>query len=291
MRKSLVLLLSVLASSWVVVATAQDDGAPSPELDEDTQQCVRAFNDAQRLRREGRLRASRDQLVVCAQSDCPTLLKDKCIPWLTDVESAIPTVIVVAKDPQGKDTTTVRVVMDGIALAEELEGRSLAVDPGAHEFRFENREALSIVQQLVIVEGEKGRRIDLQFELPPDDPPPPDPPPPPLPAARPSDTATTDLSPVIWAGVVFGALGITVGTITGVIAFAEADNLDDTCADDVCPQSARADYDTGLAYANASTASFIIGGAGVALAVGVYLLEDDDDVQVVVGPSGIVGRF
>jgi hypothetical protein len=101
-------------------------------------------------------------------------------------------------------------------------------------------------------------------------------------------------SPLLWVGVAIAAVGVTIGTITGVIALDEASALDATCPEKKCPLALQGDYDTGVAYAHASTASFVIGGAGALLALGAWLLDDDDaKVRAWVTPNGagVTGRF
>ncbi len=286
-------LLSAVGA-WALVATsaaaqpaAEEDEAPA--LDETTKACVDAFGAAQTLRKEGRLRASRAQLLICAQPECPSLLTDKCIPWLAEVQAAIPSIVVVATDPEGHDTTEVRVTMDGMVLAEEVTGRAIDVDPGARQFRFDHPQALAIEQQLVIVEGDKGRRVELRFEAPPA----PQPVAPvPAPAWRPPpDAPPRGMHPLFWVGVTVGAVGLTVGTVTGVVAIAQADDIRERCGEPPCPIALEEDYDTGIAFAHASTASFIIGGAGALLALGAWLFDDGPPAGARLTPRGVALQF
>jgi len=306
MRSWLVRPLVVFSWLCLTPAAAQpqapissDDAAeadPASELGEQTQRCLTAFNDGQRLRREGRLRSSHDEFLICAQPTCPSLLTDKCVPWLGEVERAIPTVVVVAKGPQGRDTVAVRLAIDGVIVAEQLDGRPIAVDPGPHEFRFDTPRALAIVQQLVIVEGEKGRRIDLQFqsaEAPPTVTPNPLEPPP----QQTADTTSTTLPPWFWVGVSLAGVGVAVGAITGVMAINQADDLNDNCGQDKrCPSNLEQDYDEGVVLAHVSTAGFVLAGAGAALAVGSWLLADGDagaQTAIRLGPMSatVTGSF
>src|SRR3954469_9364872 len=80
-------------------------------LADDTDACVAAYEKSQHLRKEGRFGASREQLVDCVRATCPSLVKKDCSRWTAELETAMPTVIVAARDAQGKDMLAVRVLV------------------------------------------------------------------------------------------------------------------------------------------------------------------------------------
>jgi hypothetical protein len=86
--------------------------------------------------------------------------------WLTEVEAAMPSVSFAAKDQSGKDTTDVRVSIDGQFLTDVLDGKSIAVDPGSHTLRFEHAGDAPIEQALVVREGEKSRVVSVSWAKP-----------------------------------------------------------------------------------------------------------------------------
>jgi hypothetical protein len=98
--------------------------------------CVRAAEDQHELKTANKLVAAKKQLSLCAQKSCGERISAACIQWLGEVEASLPTVVVEAHDANGKDTSTVRVSVDGEALVDALDGTALAVDPGVHRFRF-----------------------------------------------------------------------------------------------------------------------------------------------------------
>lgn len=106
-----------------------------------------------------------------------------------------------------------------------------------------------------------------------------------------------------WSAIGVGGLGLTVGTVFGILATSDANRLESACgADKACPDDQLDDVDRARTRANVSTGTLIVGGA---LAVGgvVLLLLDPIDVgadataQLVpeLGPQGarltIMGRF
>ncbi len=93
-------------------------------------ECVSASEDAQLMRIKGQLRAARANLLVCSQDDCPKIVKQDCTGWLDEVDRAIPTVVLGARDARGQDLTDVHVAMDGTSLALRLDGKAIPVDPG-----------------------------------------------------------------------------------------------------------------------------------------------------------------
>jgi hypothetical protein len=147
--------LAVQGSSQSTVA----ETAPAPPPVEVTKdQCVDADTKAQSLRRDGKLRAAREQLSVCINPGCPGIVRDDCTQRLDELERVQPTIVFDAKDGAGNDLVDVRVTMDGKPLAGKLDGAALLVDPGAHSFSFEVVGLPAVTRSFVLKEGEKSRR-------------------------------------------------------------------------------------------------------------------------------------
>ena len=243
-------------------ASAQEEEQPS----EATEACMDAFAAGQELRRAGRLRASRDKLAECAKPQCPEAIGEKCVQWTSELAQAIPSVVIVARDPQKRDLIDVRVFIDGELRARKLEGRGLEIDPGKHRFRIERGGTKTVERELLIVEGHKGRRIEVVLAPPPRKRP--TPPPPEEPIAH-------SISPVAWIGISVGAAGLIAGGITAGLSAARLDELEEKCTtswqgDTHCLPAEQSAYDDGRALADASTATFIVG--GLALGVGIVAL-------------------
>jgi hypothetical protein len=105
MKIGLLLGLLVVPALSALVTTAA--GA------DDKVACADAALKGQTLGRSHKLVAAREQLRVCAQSMCPTLVRTDCASWLADVEKALPTVVVTAKDEAGRDLYDVKVSANG----------------------------------------------------------------------------------------------------------------------------------------------------------------------------------
>jgi len=58
------------------------------------------------------------------------MIKKDCLRWSSEVDRAMPTVIFTAKDPAGQDMVDVRVFVDGQKVADRIDGRPAALDPG-----------------------------------------------------------------------------------------------------------------------------------------------------------------
>jgi hypothetical protein len=125
--------------------------------------CANAYEQAQRTRNEGLFRASREHMLVCADDACPKVLRNECVKWLGEIDNAMPTVLIVAKDDKGNELSDVSVSVDGTKVSNQLDGKALAVDPGTRTFRFGRAGSDTIEQKVLIREGEKRRVITVTF--------------------------------------------------------------------------------------------------------------------------------
>jgi len=264
----------VAAAALTLVVTLSPEPARSA-LPPDTQTCLDSYAESQRLRRAGQLVAARRALLVCSQAECPEVVKTDCLPWLGEVEQALPSIVVVAKDQAGADTLAVRVTIDGTVVAETLDGRPMVLDPGAHQVRFELGTAPAIEQTIVAQEGVKNRRIDVSFApasspVPAATPAPPVPQPPP----EPPDRGTPIVGYVI-AGV--GVLALGSFAVFGLMGKAEADEYDDTCAPTkTCDEDEVDGTRTKLLVADVS---LLVGIAALGVGVGLVLHHELSDPE------------
>ena len=128
----------------------------------DKKECPGAAEKTQRLRSEGKLREAREQAVICARAQCPGVIRKDCEPWLSEIDAALPTIVVGAKDG-GKDVIDVKVSIDGAPVATVLDGKSITINPGAHTFRYEREGSEAVEEKIVIREGEKARQVTVVF--------------------------------------------------------------------------------------------------------------------------------
>lgn len=184
--------------------------------------CVAAVASAQALRAQSKLTAAREQLVICGREACPAAIRKDCQAWLPDVEGGIPTVVLGAK-LDGKDVTDVRVLEGERVVAESLDGKALALDPGPHKLRFE-RAGASLDQDVVIVEGEKNRKVAVEFVTVKEKPVAPPPP------AAPAPTPRAEIPTATWVLGGVGVVGLAGFAYFGLKGKSEVNALRESCA-------------------------------------------------------------
>ena len=228
-------------------------------------QCVDANTKAQSLRRDGKFAAAREQLTLCIDRSCPGIVRDDCTQRLDELERAQPTVVFDAKSAVGEDVVLVHVAVDGVRLADVLDGRALGVDPGQHVFTFEVPGQAPTTYRFVLKEGEKDRRERIVLAGAPE------------PAA--SVTAPKAPEPPRGqtqrvAGLVLGAAGLAgigVGAVFGLLTIHDWSSSKSECSTTSCTnanyQAAVSDHDRAETSSTIATAGFIAG--GVLLATGV----------------------
>lgn len=248
---------------WLLLAAAL---APTPALAEPTvAQCLASAERSLDLRSRHQLRASREELLVCASPACPTEVRDECARRVDVVNAAIPTLVLVARDATGTDVAAVRVTADGTPFADRLDGTALPLDPGEHTFRFESEGRPAIEKTLVIREGEKARREVVVFG------------PPPAPSGLGAQGAAekprwgTQRTAAV-ASAALGVAGLVVGIIYGVRTMSLWSSAHGECNASSCPAHDQAvrDHDAALSSATASNVGFVAGGAALATGLVLY---------------------
>lgn len=137
-----------------------------PARADETDRCVSDAEQAQRFRRDARLRSARASLLGCAREACPLLVRTDCKRWLGEVDAALPTVVLRCSDDHGSEIVDVRVLVDGAVLVERIDGRAVAVDPGDHAIRYERGGKTVGEQHVVIQQGEHDRLVSMIFRTP-----------------------------------------------------------------------------------------------------------------------------
>jgi hypothetical protein len=125
-------------------------------------QCFTAPVDGQRLHKAGKLLDSRAHFAACSRKKCPTKIIEACVRWSSEVDAAIPSVVLAARDGRGNDLTDLRVSIDGNA-AVDLTPLAVELDPGPHSFLFQRAGAPEVKEQVVLHEGEKNREVLARF--------------------------------------------------------------------------------------------------------------------------------
>jgi len=245
----LALLIAAVSPALAPVpAAAQTSDAAALKL-----QCVQASDKAQQLRVAGKLVQARDTLRTCVQDACPSVVREACSQWLNEVNASLPSIVIGAKDSDGKDILDLKVSIDGEVVSEHLGGRALPIDPGRHKMRYEKADGTVLEEDILVGEGTKNREVTVVFPGPKK----------PTPAA--GGAGGEGLQPVAPVGASKGAsAGNTAfGTVLAVVGAgalgtalyldlsttSDINNMRSTCAATApnCPQSRvdsdRLDYD------------------------------------------------
>jgi hypothetical protein len=202
----------------IVAAVSTPSVCTSEARGDETESCIASHEQSQMLRKDGKLRAAREQMINCSRDVCPKLLRKECSGWMSEVDEAIPSVVIEAKGPDGQDLVEMKVTVDGQPLTDKLDGRAVNVDPGVHVFKFEIPKVKPREEKIVIREGQKARKIVVDFS-------------PPKPATSATATSTAPITepppdkvvrPVPTLVYVLGGVGLVA---LGTSAFFEAKGL------------------------------------------------------------------
>jgi hypothetical protein len=129
----------------------------------DKSTCVAAYEEAQKDRMGGKLRLSREQLLICAHVTCPDVVARDCRTWRNEVEGQLASIALTARDLRGTEVSNVRVLADGELIVDELDGRPIFVDAGPHTFRFERRGSVPLEQRIKLEPGERQHLVDVKL--------------------------------------------------------------------------------------------------------------------------------
>jgi hypothetical protein len=244
--------------------------APAPPTDE---RCLAAYEQGQRLRLKHALIEARAELLLCARAPCPENFRPECLTWFDEVDKLVPSVVIhVDGDPAATD---VRVSIDGVVVAERLDGTPIEVDPGEHVFRFERKGRPADEHLVLINAGQKARVLTVAG----------------APSARSPSAAST--TPWFFAGL--GALAFGSFTYFGVTGLSRRDDLD-RCT----PYCEQGDIDSVRNRFIAADVSLAISAVSFGVAVYSYLRSRRASgaamrVEASGGPSagyiGVTGAF
>lgn len=244
--KRVLMVLPVALVSWLLLPgrAAADDARDA---------CFTAYEQGQRLQKDGKLRAAHEEFVACSDAACPGFVRKDCSGWLDEVESSMPAVVLtLPRDAKGSTDLAVTVSIDGEPIAERIDGLAIPVDPGPHDVRYELG-GRSLEQHVIVPEGNKTFPlvVDLGALAP-------QPPPPPPPAA---DTTPSPYKPWLerlpTSTYVLG--GVAVVGLASFVGFGLAGRSIESCAPSCTAtqvSSLRGDYlvaDVSLLMALAAT--------------------------------------
>jgi hypothetical protein len=155
-----------LAVTTLAAHASAAEPASAPAAAPTKEACIASFDRGQRAQSDRALRRALSELIVCSQESCPSLLRADCAGVLSEVRSALPSVVFAADDGNGHELTDVKVYAGSELLAGRLDGRAVAIDPGTLDLRFERVGQPAVVVSRMIREGEKSRVIRVSLVAP-----------------------------------------------------------------------------------------------------------------------------
>ena len=189
-----------------------------PAKDDLKDACAASYEQAQTLRRAGKLTLARAQMLVCQQT-CPTPLATDCRRWTEDLEARMPRLVVRALDREGRPLPGVELSVNGDVLDLPSGSTTLSLDPGTHRVVLragEERRASSVV----LVERQRQElRVEFSALAPR-----------PAEAPRSEKPQPTGIPPAAWAFGALGLAGIGVAAVLGIQGHADRAELRESCA-------------------------------------------------------------
>ena len=151
--------LRILSGLWIVGLLGATRLAAA-----DAQQCVSHNNDGVDLRAKHKLLASREAYRQCVDDPgCPGVVRAECETALAELKTAIPTLLISVLDEQHHDVVAATLKVDGRSVA--LDGQPLELDPGPYEL-VASGATTSTTMQVVAVENEANRQVELMLKAP-----------------------------------------------------------------------------------------------------------------------------
>jgi hypothetical protein len=129
---------------------------------QDKAACLRAHVHGQELRLAGKWRAARSEFATCSAATCPSALSKDCVTWNAELADKLPTVVVVARSPEGDDTLDATLDVDDQRRSDALSGSAIDVDPGEHVLLLRHRGWADASRKIVLHEGDH-ERVEIAF--------------------------------------------------------------------------------------------------------------------------------
>jgi hypothetical protein len=157
------LLVLAFVSSAVPAYAAPTSKSRDPVALATKAACLAAHEGGQALRTQKKLHAARERFLACAKSECPAVLRKECGEQVEALEADAPSLAFEARDEKGSADPSVKVSIDGEVVTDHLTGASIDVEPGEHAIRFERADGKVIEQKILVVEGEKNRKVVAEY--------------------------------------------------------------------------------------------------------------------------------
>lgn len=153
------LLVGACGAVLFLGGAARGEDAPAPTSE--SRACSSAFKSAQQSVQSNRFVEASQSFSKCAREVCGESMAQECSHRNSEIYSDLSSVVFVVTDPAGDPMTEVQVTMDGAPLTSRLDGLSLPVEAGTHEFAFSTRGGVFASQKVVIFRGQHNRAISV----------------------------------------------------------------------------------------------------------------------------------
>jgi hypothetical protein len=156
-RKSLLVVVLLLASPG--------EGQPAPAR-LDRAACRQAYDNGERLHRQGHLLQAEADLRSCMLAGCGARLVKRCRRRWQDLQLDIPSVVPIVADHRGQPVVDVEVTTDGELLTAHTDGRAVRVDPGWHTFVFKAASGATTSERVFVAEGQRNQPVQARLPRP-----------------------------------------------------------------------------------------------------------------------------
>jgi hypothetical protein len=130
---------------------------------QDDRVCASVYETAQQYEESGHLVEASQLFLKCASTTCGSAVSQECATRNRRLRFDLPSVVLVATDNMGEPIIDVRVQVDGRLLTSRLDGLSLPVDPGIHEFSFSTDIGVFASEKITLAKGERNRPISVSL--------------------------------------------------------------------------------------------------------------------------------
>lgn len=255
--------------------------------------------------REAYLKVTREAL----PADAPKVFRQAVEQANSELDALEPRVPRVSVVVQGDSSTPIKVLMNGKPVPDGLVGVPRPMNPGDYEFQASAEGAESSPVRLTVREGTNETVVLTLTRSASSTAPAPGP------AQPASETLTQDtgdsetrpstLRIASYASLGVGVVGVGLGTIFALRSTSKRNEANDICSlegEFSCPENRRDEVEQLDSDADSaktmSIVGFIVGGAGIAAGVTLYLMSDEDTGQAAsitpwagLGSVGVRGRF
>jgi hypothetical protein len=189
--------------------------------------CASSYEQAQTLRRAGKLTLARAQHVVCERT-CPGSLSRDCRRWAVELAAEMPSVVVRAVDRSGRPVSPVELSIDGEIVELSPQSGPLPLDPGRHRLVLRSGEQRRTAS--ILLAPREQMQLTIEFESRD-----------PAPAQRPTvRDQETQVPSGAWALGAVGVVGLGAGAVLGIKGHVDRADLRERCAPACDPDEVEA---------------------------------------------------